>query len=179
MIEFVPANTLQLYTMTDQRQLHVLKFPWLAHGHITPFLELAKSLTSYGLKISFLSTQLDIERIKQKLQPSLGIRQVQLPIPSVDGLPTGVNTGLLGLPPNWEFPLYILSHPSTGASLTHCAWTSITEGLRFGAPYVALPVQYDQGLNARLISEEFKVGVEVRRNEEDGSFTKEDIARAV
>ncbi|XP_057849675.2 UDP-glycosyltransferase 79A2-like [Cryptomeria japonica] len=78
--------------MTDQRQLHVLKFPWLAHGHITPFLELAKSLTSYGLKISFLSTQLDIERIKQKLQPSLGIRQVQLPIPSVDGLPTGVKS---------------------------------------------------------------------------------------
>ncbi|GLJ52925.1 hypothetical protein SUGI_1127410 [Cryptomeria japonica] len=123
--------------MADQRQLHVLMFPWLAHGHITPFLELAKSLTSYGLKISFLSTQLNIERIKQKLQPSLGIQLVHLPIPSVD------------------------------------------EGLRFGAPYVALPVQYDQGLNARLISEEFKVGVEVRRNKEDGSFTKEDIARAV
>ncbi|GLJ52927.1 hypothetical protein SUGI_1127460 [Cryptomeria japonica] len=415
--------------MADQRQLHVLMFPWLAHGHITPFLELAKSLQSHGLKISFLSTPLNIERIRHQiseLQPSPEIDLVQLPMPAVAGLPTGVestsdlskigalnlipllfkaldlcekpfetllkllspdfvihdmvqywaprvaaklgipainfvvltaasmsftaghyrhrlqqilkaedltvpplgfpssavrrrlfearktlfsyqnkqdgegitfmdrraiaveeswaaacNTDLelegkfakyfeastgrpvfpvgilmhdlpprpvadpclawldqqparsvvfasfgsecaltrhqvtalvLGLeeseipflcilighdvaalPPEfeartrgrglvvteWAPQVHILGHPSTGASLTHCGWTSITEGLRFGVPFVALPMQYDQGLNARLISEEFKVGEEVRRNEEDGSFTKEDIARAV
>ncbi|GLJ47575.1 hypothetical protein SUGI_1004650 [Cryptomeria japonica] len=79
----------------------------------------------------------------------------------------------------WVPQLHILNHPSTGAFLSHCGWNSVTEGLRFGVPFVALPIQYDQGFNARLIVEELKMGVEVRRNEEDGCFTKEDIARAV
>ncbi|GLJ52990.1 hypothetical protein SUGI_1128620 [Cryptomeria japonica] len=79
----------------------------------------------------------------------------------------------------WAPQLHILNHPSTGAFLSHCGWNSVTEGLRFGMPFVALPIQYEQGLIARLIADELKIGVEVRRNEEDGSFSKEDITRAV
>ncbi|XP_057855813.2 putative UDP-rhamnose:rhamnosyltransferase 1 [Cryptomeria japonica] len=51
----------------------------------------------------------------------------------------------------WAPQLYILNHPSTRAFLSHCGWNSVTESLRFGVPFVALPIQYEQGLTARLI----------------------------
>ncbi|XP_059070416.1 UDP-glycosyltransferase 91D2-like [Cryptomeria japonica] len=60
----------------------------------------------------------------------------------------------------WVPQLHILNHSSTGGFLSHCAWKSVTEGLR-------------------LIADELKKGVEVKRNEEDGSFTKDDIAKVV
>ncbi|XP_059065197.1 UDP-glycosyltransferase 91C1-like [Cryptomeria japonica] len=78
----------------------------------------------------------------------------------------------------WAPQLHILNDPSTCAFVTHCGWNSMTEGLRFGVPLITLPMQYEQGLNAKLV-QELKVGVEVRRNEEDGSFTKEDISKAI
>ncbi|GLJ53005.1 hypothetical protein SUGI_1128850 [Cryptomeria japonica] len=144
--------------MADHGQLHVMMFPWLAHGHITPFLELAKSLLIYGLRISFVSTPLNIARIRKQMV--LGIELVELSLPSVDGLPVGVES-------------------TAKDSWLQSGWNSVTEGLRFGVPFVALPIQYEQGLTARLIAEDLKMGVEVRRNEEDGSFTKEDIATAI
>ncbi|XP_059070413.1 putative UDP-rhamnose:rhamnosyltransferase 1 [Cryptomeria japonica] len=79
----------------------------------------------------------------------------------------------------WVPQLHILNHPSTRAYLSHCGWNSVIEGLRFGQPFVSLPIHYEQGITARLIDEDLKLGVEVRRNEEDGSFTKEDVAKAV
>ncbi|XP_057821856.2 UDP-glycosyltransferase 91C1-like [Cryptomeria japonica] len=78
----------------------------------------------------------------------------------------------------WAPQLHILSHQSTGAFFTHGGWNSMTEGLRFGVPLIYLPMKFEHGLNARL-AKELKVGVEVSRNEEDGSFTKEDIRKAI
>ncbi|XP_059070407.1 anthocyanidin-3-O-glucoside rhamnosyltransferase [Cryptomeria japonica] len=352
--------------MATQHQLHVVMFPWLAHGHITPFLELAKSLLTYELRISFVSTPLNIARVKKQIVP--GIELVELPLPSIDGLPVGVEStaGLseigrtdlisllfqaldlceqpfatllkllspdfvihdttlywisrvaakLGIPTinfmvinvtstsftigqhrdglpqiptasdicapplgfpsevvryrlfearnqlpfyqnkqhgiceglsfmdrlcvsveeSWAtvcntclelegkfvdyfqrstgrlmFPVGILIHrlPPRPAAEPCLAWLDrqgdrfvvfasfgseclLTaqqlgalllglkeKGLRFGVPFVALPIQYEQGLTARLIADELRMGVEVKRNEEDGSFTKEDIARGV
>ncbi|GLJ52994.1 hypothetical protein SUGI_1128680 [Cryptomeria japonica] len=79
----------------------------------------------------------------------------------------------------WAPQLHILAHSSTGVFLNHCGWISVSEGLRFGVPFVTLPLQYEQGLNAKLIAQELKLGVEVRRNEEDDYFSQEDICRAV
>ncbi|GLJ53001.1 hypothetical protein SUGI_1128770 [Cryptomeria japonica] len=79
----------------------------------------------------------------------------------------------------WAPQLHILNHPSTGAFLSHYGWNSVTEGLRFGVPIVSLPIQFNQPLVARLMADELKMGVEVKRNEEDGSFTKEDVAKDV
>ncbi|GLJ19368.1 hypothetical protein SUGI_0348970 [Cryptomeria japonica] len=78
----------------------------------------------------------------------------------------------------WVPQLDILNPPFTGAFLTHCGWNSMTEGLSFGVPLIILSMQFEQGLNAKL-AEKLKVGVEVRKNEEDGSFTKEDISKAI
>ncbi|GLJ21264.1 hypothetical protein SUGI_0390420 [Cryptomeria japonica] len=246
-----------------QRELRVVMFPWLAQGHITPFLELAKRLATHGLKIFFVSTPLNIKlRIRPQVLNTPGIDLVELAMPSVEGLPRGLefsadvvkradapvilpllsvamdllekpfeallqqlspdfviydyilnhqqfsaiamglqesNVSFLWILPaghdllqgfqdqigekglvvaKWAPQLHILNHPSIAAFLTHCGWNSMTEGLRFGVPLITLPMQFEQGLCARLACE-LNVGVEVTRNNEDGSFTKEDINKAI
>ncbi|GLJ19448.1 hypothetical protein SUGI_0351010 [Cryptomeria japonica] len=67
-------------------------FPWLAYDHITPFVELAKNLASHGLKIIFVSTPLNIKRIKPQVLDAPGIDLMELAMPSVEGLPISVES---------------------------------------------------------------------------------------
>lgn len=70
------------------KQCHVMMFPWLAFGHMIPFLEFSKKLAAKGIQISFITTPKNIQRLPS-LPPSLAenIKLVELPLPSVDGLP--------------------------------------------------------------------------------------------
>ncbi|KAL6582917.1 hypothetical protein OROMI_004995 [Orobanche minor] len=78
----------------------------------------------------------------------------------------------------WAPQLEILGYGSIGGFLTHCGWSSIVEGLMFGKPLIMLPFLVDQGLNARVLADK-EVGMEVARNEQDGSYTREDVAECV
>ncbi|KAJ4843763.1 hypothetical protein Tsubulata_034597 [Turnera subulata] len=88
---------------TGQRRssgpINVLMFPWLAHGHISPFLELAKKLTTRNFRIHFCSTPVNINSIKPKLPPkySTSIQFVELHLPSLPELPPHYHT-TKGLP---------------------------------------------------------------------------------
>ncbi|KAJ6764855.1 hypothetical protein OIU74_023684 [Salix koriyanagi] len=72
---------------TDEK-IHVVMFPWLAFGHVTPWLELAKLLAAKGHKISFISTPTIIDRLpKPPSNLSSTLHFVKLPLPQVEGLP--------------------------------------------------------------------------------------------
>ena len=81
--------------------ISVLMLPWLAHGHISPFLELAKKLTTGNIHIYFCTTPINLGPIKQQLseKDSLSIELVELHLPSLPELPPHYHT-TNGLPPH-------------------------------------------------------------------------------
>ncbi|KAL6894623.1 hypothetical protein ACP4OV_008721 [Aristida adscensionis] len=78
----------------------------------------------------------------------------------------------------WVPQISILAHAAVGAFLTHCGRNSLVEGLLFGHPLVMLPIAGDQGPNARAM-ERKKVGLQVPRDDGDGSFDRHGIASVV
>ncbi|XP_027078079.1 putative UDP-rhamnose:rhamnosyltransferase 1 [Coffea arabica] len=79
---------------------------------------------------------------------------------------------------SWTPQLRVLAHDSVGGFLTHCGWSSVIEGLQNGRPLVMLPFQLDQGLNARALEEKM-VGIEVPRDEDDGSLSTDSVAESL
>ncbi|KFK29804.1 hypothetical protein AALP_AA7G181400 [Arabis alpina] len=69
------------------RVLHIAMFPWLAMGHLLPFLNLSKSLAQKGHKISYISTPRNIQRLP-KLPSTLSssITFISFPLPPFPGL---------------------------------------------------------------------------------------------
>ncbi|XP_019185865.1 PREDICTED: UDP-glycosyltransferase 91A1-like isoform X1 [Ipomoea nil] len=69
-------------------KLHIMMYPWLAFGHMIPYLELSKHIASRGHKVSFVSTPRNIDRLP-KLPPNLAsrINFVKLPLPPHQNLP--------------------------------------------------------------------------------------------
>ncbi|XP_073005825.1 UDP-glucosyltransferase 29-like [Typha latifolia] len=83
----------------------------------------------------------------------------------------------------WAPQRSILAQQSLGAFLTHCGWSSVMEGMRFGVPMVALPLHLDQPLNAKLVVE-LGVGVLVPSSSNDqlggvGKFKGHDVAKGI
>lgn len=74
--------------MENSNKLHVVVFPWLAMGHLIPFLKMSKCLARRGHLVSYISTPRNLQRlpkIPQDLAPL--IRLVSIPFPKVDNLP--------------------------------------------------------------------------------------------
>ncbi|KAL5998955.1 hypothetical protein ACLOJK_009904 [Asimina triloba] len=85
-----------------------------------------------------------------------------------------------GLIVPWCDQLRVLRHPSIGAFLTHCGWNSTMESVFAGVVMIAFPIATDQPYNAKLIVEDWKVGVGLRREEgSEGVVKSEEIAGAV
>ncbi|XP_059291317.1 anthocyanidin 3-O-glucoside 2'''-O-xylosyltransferase-like [Lycium ferocissimum] len=72
--------------------LQIVMFPWLAFGHMIPFLNLSNELAKRGHKISFLLPKnAQIRLQNQNLHPNL-ITFHTLTIPHINGLPYGAET---------------------------------------------------------------------------------------
>ncbi|CAK9134784.1 unnamed protein product [Ilex paraguariensis] len=81
---------------TQQTNLSVLMLPWLAHGHISPFLELAKKLAKRNFHVYLCSTPINLSSIKERItefeNQSLSIQTVELHLPSLPELPPKYHT---------------------------------------------------------------------------------------
>ncbi|XP_057738024.1 cyanidin 3-O-galactoside 2''-O-xylosyltransferase FGGT1-like [Arachis stenosperma] len=80
---------------------------------------------------------------------------------------------------DWVQQQLILRHPSVGCFVTHCGSGSLTEAMVNECQMVLLPHAGDQFINARIMSEELKVGVEVKKSADDGLFTRQAVCKAV
>ncbi|CAL5031148.1 unnamed protein product [Urochloa decumbens] len=80
----------------------------------------------------------------------------------------------------WAPQVRILSHPCTGAFLTHCGWNSVLESLSAGVPLLGWPLGAEQFFNAKLVAEQWGVCVEVARgNVESSAVAEEEVAEGV
>ncbi|CAD6255374.1 unnamed protein product [Miscanthus lutarioriparius] len=71
--------------------LRIVIFPWLAFGHMLPYLELAERLATRGHRVFFVSTPRNISRLRP-VAPGLARRLIDfvaLPFPRLHGLPDG------------------------------------------------------------------------------------------
>ncbi|KAK7262327.1 hypothetical protein RJT34_29894 [Clitoria ternatea] len=78
----------------------------------------------------------------------------------------------------WVLQQLILAHPSVGCFITHCGSGSLSEALVNECRLVLCPIVGDQILNARMMGNNLRVGVEVEKGE-DGMYTRESVCRAV
>ncbi|CAA7031369.1 unnamed protein product [Microthlaspi erraticum] len=82
---------------------------------------------------------------------------------------------------DWVDQWEILSHESVKGFLSHCGWNSAQESICAGVPLLAWPMMAEQPLNAKLVTEELKIGVRIET--EDGSVqgfvTREELTQKV
>ncbi|OMO94358.1 hypothetical protein CCACVL1_06042 [Corchorus capsularis] len=72
----------------------------------------------------------------------------------------------------WAPQQEVLAHPATGGFWTHCGWNSTLESLCEGVPMICQPFFGDQGIDARLITDVWKVGVHLEDKIERGEIEK-------
>ncbi|CAN4126410.1 unnamed protein product [Withania somnifera] len=86
--------------------LRVLMFPWLAYGHISSFLNVAKKLADRGFLIYLCSTPINLKSIIKKIPEiySDRIQLVELHLPELPELPPHYHT-TNGLPPHLNHTL--------------------------------------------------------------------------
>ncbi|KAJ4812515.1 hypothetical protein LUZ62_025081 [Rhynchospora pubera] len=83
-----------------------------------------------------------------------------------------------GLIVPWCEQYAVLSHKSVGAFITHCGWNSTLEALNCGVPMVVYPLMWDQFPNAKMVVEDWGVGLSIRSGEEE-TIKAEGIANIV
>jgi len=80
----------------------------------------------------------------------------------------------------WCDQLRVLMHSAIGGFWSHCGWSSTTEGLFCGVPFLTSPIAMDQPLNSKYIVEDWKVGWRVEKKVKyDVLVTRDEIARLV
>ncbi|KAB2598315.1 UDP-glycosyltransferase 76F1-like [Pyrus ussuriensis x Pyrus communis] len=72
----------------------------------------------------------------------------------------------------WAPQKEVLAHPAVGAFWTHCGWNSTLESICEGVPMICTPCFGDQMLNARFVSDVWKVGLQLEHGIERGEVER-------
>ncbi|XP_073024047.1 cyanidin 3-O-galactoside 2''-O-xylosyltransferase FGGT1-like [Primulina eburnea] len=134
-----------------------------------------------------------ILKLDQFQELVLGLEIAGLPFLAAMKPPEGCNTVEEALPEGfkhrtekrgvihggWVQQQLILSHPSIGCFVTHCGSGSLSEAMVSECQLVLIPHKGDHFINARMMEGELRVGVEVKRGDEDGFFTKEAVMETI
>lgn len=110
-------------------------FPYLAFGHMIPYLELAKHIADKGHRVSFVSTPRNIARLP-KLDPRLVpfIDFVKLPLPKMDNLPE--NAEATSDVPDHMFPILRQAYDALQKPLSDFLRSSVPDWILYDfAPY--------------------------------------------
>ncbi|OIT08808.1 PREDICTED: beta-D-glucosyl crocetin beta-1,6-glucosyltransferase-like [Nicotiana attenuata] len=93
-------------TECGNTSMKVLMFPWLAYGHISPFLNVAKKLADKGFLIYLCSTPINLKSIVKKIPEKyfVSIQLVEYHLPESPELPPHYHT-TNGLPPHLNHTL--------------------------------------------------------------------------
>ncbi|KAF8396447.1 hypothetical protein HHK36_018066 [Tetracentron sinense] len=77
----------------------------------------------------------------------------------------------------WAPQMKILGHSSIGGFVSHCGWSSVIEGMKYGVPIIAMPMHLDQPTNARMVVE-IGIAMEVNRDK-DGRLDRGEVAKVI
>ncbi|KAM1253372.1 hypothetical protein ACFX2I_041430 [Malus domestica] len=72
----------------------------------------------------------------------------------------------------WAPQKEVLAHPAVGAFWTHCGWNSTLESICEGIPMICTPCFGDQMVNARYVSDVWKVGLQLEHGIERGEVER-------
>ncbi|THG08446.1 hypothetical protein TEA_023509 [Camellia sinensis var. sinensis] len=118
-------------SMESDDKLHIVMVPWLAFGHMIPFLELSKLIAQKGQRVSFVSTPRNINRLP-KMPPNLAplINLVKLQFPQGEKLPENAeSTADLPYDKKPIIPIGLLPTTVYDSSDNGEAWTEIKDWL--------------------------------------------------
>ncbi|KAI7725079.1 hypothetical protein M8C21_014222 [Ambrosia artemisiifolia] len=176
--KIVPVGPLVVDPFVDMKQNSVIE--WLDRKAVRSTV-----FVSFGSEY-FLSSD-DLEEIAHGLEMSnmnfiwvLRFPKGQKDIKICEALPLGFlervkDRGLFV--EGWAPQTKILGHKSVGGFVSHCGWSSVMEAMKFGVPIIAMPMQFDQPVNARLVVE-VGVGMEVVRDA-NGRLERDNVAAVV
>ncbi|CAL5398386.1 unnamed protein product [Camellia sinensis] len=175
--KIVPVGPLVQASVNDNEHLHITEWLNKKDRGSTVFV-------SFGSE--YFLTNVEMEEMAHGLELSNVnfIWVVRFPVGQKtrveEALPKGFleRVGERGLViQGWAPQVKILEHPNVGGFVSHCGWSSVMEGIKFGVPIISVPMHLDQPINARLLSE-IGVGVEIMRDE-NGKILREEVAKVI
>ncbi|XP_015890464.2 UDP-glycosyltransferase 91A1-like [Ziziphus jujuba] len=133
-------------------KLHIAMFPWVAFGHMIPFLELAKLFAHKGHRISFISTPRNIDRLP-KLPPNLisTIDFIKLPLTLLEDIPENAEA-TIDIPES-KVPFLKKAYDSLQHPVTQFLQVSKPDWVFYDfAPYWVGPIATELGIKAAFFS---------------------------